>query len=444
MSSSAPAHRVSPRSWRYEPDAWRWTNRAQDRYVNTALRFRGGTVLPRSIKARILAMGIPDDIVTESLSEIRHVNDWNDAWIETAQRFLGDFRRQVSGNLRRDAAQARMMAGLCYHIAQLVPGPDRRTLDHCRATASTLVGQALPDIVPHARKLNVPWRNHDLPAILVPGPDSAEPAGLVVTFNGTNTIKEEIMRWCSPFDQLGIATMFIDTPGTGEARQLGPLSADHDDILDGVFEMLRSYPAINPRKVGVMGISIGGNQAIRSLAHDRRIAAAAAITPPYDPARWIDRASPMIKAELQDLLQLRESDDMEEIAASFSLHDIAPAIQRPTLIVGGGRDVMIPPSEATLLASRLGSLSTLDWYPRGGHALYGEIPAWTTDVAQWFQAVQSNQSTRVDDMQEMTAIYRDALFKDPIPMDWDESLESARLLSPEEATDQRSRTSNST
>lgn len=436
MSSSAPGRRTQPKSWRFEADAWRLANRNIDRYANLALRLRSGTVLPQSLKARILAMGFPDDIVIDSLRQVRHLNDWNDVWIETAQRFLGDFRRQVSGNLRHDAAQARMLAGMCYHVAQLIPGPDQRTLDHCRATAATLVGQALPDILPHARKVNIPWRNHDLPAILVPGPDNPDPSALVVTFNGTSTTKEEVMRWCTPFDQLGIATLFIDTPGTGEARHLAPISPDHDDMLDGVFEMLRSFPAINAHKVGIMGISIGGNLAIRSLAYDRRIMAAAAISPPFQPGRWIHHASSMVKTELRDVIQVADSDDVDTLAESFSLHDIAPQIQRPTLIVAGGRDVMVPSSESTLLASRLGPLATLDWYPGGGHVLYNEIPAWTTDAAYWFDAVQANQSTRVDDIDQTLATYRAALFTRPLPMEWDDSLESARLLTADEAVDQ--------
>lgn len=435
MSPTDPGQRTTPKSWRYQSDASRWSRRLDDRYVSAALRLRSGTVLPASLRARILAMGIPGDIMMETLREIRRLDDWTDAWIETAQRFLGEFRRQVSGNARQDAAKARMMAGLCYHVAQLFPGRDPRTQEHCRTTAATLVAQALPDIAPHARKVDIPWRNHKLPAILVPGPDTVEPAALLVTINGASTIKEEVMRWSTPFDQLGIATLFIDSPGTGESRHLGPISPDHDDILDGVFEMLQSSPVADPGRVGVLGISIGGNLAIRSLAYDRRIAAAIAVTPPYEPARWIVHSSPLHRSELRETFQASdERNQMVEIAASFSLKDIATVIQRPTLIVGGGRDLVVPPSESTSLASRLGALSTLDWYPKGGHVLYNELSAWMTDVAQWFHAVQANQSTRVDDRVKAAATYREALFNPPIPVEWNESQESARLLPPEETT----------
>lgn len=438
---SAQVTRTRPKSWRSEPDAWRWNRRINDRYVNTALRLRSGAALPASLHARILAMGVPSDIVNETLHEVRHVSKWADAWIETAQRFLGDYRRQVSGSQRHDAAQARMLAALCYHTAQLLPGPDIRTLEHCRAAASTLAGQALPEIVPHARKIDIPWRNQALPSILIPGPDTPEPSGLVVVFNGTSTIKEEVLRWMSPLNQNGIATLLIDTPGTGESRHLGPPAADDADLLDGVFDMLRSNPTIDPRKVGVLGISLGGNLALRCLAYDRRMVGAAVVTPPYDPARWVDKAAPLVQAELSTLFQVQNKEDLADVAARFSLQGVAAHIQRPTLILGAGRDMVVPPSESTLLAAELGHASTLVWYPEASHAMYQEIPAWSTDVAHWFDAVQQRQSTRVDEMYALADQWREALYRLPVEEEpWDDSMGSARLLSQDELPEDESHT----
>jgi hypothetical protein len=96
---------------------WRISRRLSRSYVNKMLRLRSGTVLPSTLQARIAAMGIPDDIMMETLREIRSLDQWSDTWIETAQRFLGDYRRQISGTQRADAAHARMLAGPCYPIA---------------------------------------------------------------------------------------------------------------------------------------------------------------------------------------------------------------------------------------------------------------------------------------------------------------------------------------
>ena len=394
--------------------------------------------MPASMQARIHAMGIPSDIVQETLREIRNLSQWSDAWIETAQRFLGDYRRQISGSQRTDAAQARMLAGYCYHIAQLAPGLDDRTIEHCRATASTLVSQALPEVLPHARKVDIGWRSKVLPSILIPGPDRDEPAGLVVVLNGTSTTKEELLRWTEAFSRIGLAVLLMDTPGTGEARHLGPPSADHIDLMDGVFELLRTYHAIDANKVGVLGVSLGGNIALRCLAYDRRLVGAAMVTPPYEPSRWLNRTSPLLQGELMRLFQSDNPTELEEVAASFSLDDVIPHVQRPTLVIGGGRDMVVPPADSTHLAAALGPLSTLLWYPDGGHALYAQVPAWTTDASYWLRAVQQRQSTRVDDIDTVAGEWRAALELSPEPQpEWDDSLESARLLSPDEVAERQ-------
>jgi alpha-beta hydrolase superfamily lysophospholipase len=436
LAPESPTQSLRP--WSRETDAWRWARRLDQRYVNSLFRVRSATVIPASLRARIAAMGIPADITEETLREIRRLDQWANAWIETAQRFLGDYRRQISGSQRADAAQARMLAGYCYHIAQLAPGPDARTLEHSSATAAALVRQALPDVLPQARRIDVPWRTSTLPAILIPGPDTPEPSGLVVVLNGTSTTKEEHLRSVGAFVSAGLATLLLDVPGTGEARHLGPPASDQMDLLDGVFELLRGYHAIDARKVGVLGVSLGGNLALRCLAYDRRIAGAAMVTPPVDPARWIDHASPLIRDEMQRLFQTADADELRRIAASFSLEDVTAHIQRPTLILGAGRDMVVPPSESTRLASALGPLATLAWYANGGHALYGEIPAWTADAAYWFRAIQQHQSTRVDDIGRLSETWREALSElPPRDLDWDEDLETTRLLQPDEVDPQR-------
>lgn len=431
------APRKRPKAWTSQTDAWRWNRRISERYVNIGIRLRSGNILPASMQSRILVMGIPPDILKETLQEIRHTSQWSDEWIETAQRFLGDYRRQISASQRREAAQARMLAGLCYHIAQLIPGPDQRTLEHCRGAAATLAGQALAELSPTARKIDIPWRNQNLASILIPGPDQPNPSSLVVVFNGVSTIKEELLRWMSPISQAGIAVLLIDTPGTGESRHLGPPQTDDEDLLDGVFDILRSYPTIDPQKVGVLGTSLGGNIAIRCMAYDRRIAAGAVVTAPFEPGRWIERASPLVKQELSSLFHQRNASRLSDIVEAFSLRDVAPHVKQPVLTIGAGRDLVIPPSESTLLASALGASSTLVWYPEAGHALYQEIPAWSTDVAYWFDSVLQGESTQVDDLRARSRRWERALDRKPRAADsWDESEESTRLIGEDEVVAQ--------
>lgn len=378
--------RVSIPQWRYSPDAWRWVRRFDRKRAHSFLRARSARGLPQSMRSRFLVMGIPDDTLIETLSVIRSPDHWANAWIETAQRYLGDYRRQVSSRNPLEAAQARRMSALCYHAAQIFVLDDQRTVRLCRAAAATLFAQAQPIVHPQVRRVDVPWRSSTLPAYFLISGAQNRAAGLVVILNGTSTAKEETFSWAPEFLRAGLAVLVMDSPGTGEATSLRIPPADANDILDGVFTLFAGEPTIDLAQVSVAGVSLGGNQALRCAVYDRRIMSVVAVTPPYDPARWLHRASPLLRGELGMVFGDDDRDPYEQ-AAELSLHDDAVRARCPVLVFGGGRDLVVPPAESQLLAARLGALGTLSWYPDGGHCLYGHLRGWTSDAATWIASV---------------------------------------------------------
>lgn len=437
--ADAGAARTALRSWRYEADAWRWVHRFNHRHANLVLRARSARVVPTSFRDRFLTMGLPADVVDETLSAIHRLSDWAEVWVETAQRFLGDFRRQTSAKNDLEAAKAQWLAALCYHSAQIVSVPgDERTVLTCRAAAASIFAQAQPYVYPDVRKIAIPWRTRTLPAYLRLPEHIDGRCGLVVLLNGASTAKEETLSWSAPFVQAGIAVLALDSPGTGNASDNEPYRADHDDILNGVYDLLATEPMLDLTRVFVAGISMGGNQAVRCAAYDRRIAGVIAVTPPYDPPRWLARASPLLTQELAFLVGSLDA-DVFEIAATFSLYDVAPQVRCPVLVFGAGRDLIVPSTEAQLLAHRLESRATLVWYAKGGHCLYDEIDAWTHDAAHWINAVgearSHGPSGAKPDVESVAASARLALEEEPPrfiaeePEDFDEG---ARLLDPDE------------
>src|SRR5699024_6542545 len=233
------------------------------------------------------------------LGHIRRVDQWSDQWIGTAQRYLGESRRQVSAMNDREAAQAQQIAALCYHAAQIFEIFDRHTSITCRTAAASLFTHTLPELHPHVRHIWIPWRATSLPALFqIPDP-LPEPAGLVVLLNGTSMSKEETLAWHDRFLAQGYAALSLDSPGTGEATATAGAAADQDDVLDGIFAIFERESMIDLDRVVVLGASLGGNQAVRVAARDRRIMTTVAVTPPYDPSRWLDRANPLLIRELE-------------------------------------------------------------------------------------------------------------------------------------------------
>lgn len=432
---------TSFRQWRYERDAWRWVHRFNHRHANMVLRARSAKIVPASVRNRFVAMGLPDDIVDETLESIHKLEDWPVAWVETAQRYLGEFRRQTSSQQDIEGAKAQWLAALCYHSAQIVSSAaDKRTVLTCRAAAASLFAQAQPYVYPNTRKITIPWRTRTLPAYFQTPEPADRRSGLVVLLNGASTSKEETLSWASPFLQTGLAVLALDSPGTGEVSANEAYLPDQDDILNGVFDMLSEEPAIDMKQVFVTGISMGGNQAIRCAAYDRRIAGVVAVTPPYDPPRWLSRASPLLTQELS-LMVGDAPENIPQIAAKFSLFDVVPLVRCPVLVFGAGRDVIVPSTEAQLLAYRLGAQASLVWYPKGGHCLYDHIRGWTSDAASWMSALSEVISGRdprtAMDAVAISATVRAVLEQTPQLFDEDpfgeyEESDGARLLDPDE------------
>ncbi|MBA2776770.1 MAG: alpha/beta hydrolase [Chloroflexia bacterium] len=395
--------KVSIPQWRYAPDAWRWVKRFDERYAASVLRFRSAGILPQSMRARFLAMGIHADILESTLASIKSPEGWANAWIETAQRFLGDYRRQVSAKQLLEAAQARRLAALSYHCAQLLAANDTRTVRTCRAAAASLFAQAQPYLYPNARRLMIPWRTYMLTGYLQSPVGAPSRSGLVVVLNGSNSSKEESFDWAASFLRAGLSVLSLDIPGTGESSSVPVSAHDEDDLLDGVFEVMRHEPGVDLAQISVVGVSVGGNLAVRCAAYDRRLMSSVAVTPPFDPARWIGHGSPFLLRQLDDFsagTAAGASTNMNH----YSLHDVAPEMKSPLLVFGAGHDLIVSPTESQLLAARAGAIGTLIWYPESGHGLYDSIPSWTAEAATWISSVAAARAME----------YQNTGFADPV------------------------------
>lgn len=381
-------------SWGLSTDAWRLSSTLNLRYVNAYMRALGAHRIPAAMVSRLYTLGIPPEIVHSTLKSIRQLDKWSSAWVETAQHYLGNYRREISAGNRIEAERARYLAAMSYHAAQILEVSDLRTRNNCRAWAASLARQSLPARNQNARHFTIPWRDQELPVLFEVPEFGDGPFGLVILLNGVSQSKEETFQWAPRFLQAGFAVMAVDSPGTGEATALGPISANTTDILDGVFDLLRHESIIDLSRVALVGASLGGNEAVRIARKRPDIMAIVTVTPALEPANWLDHASPMLVAELSDLAA---PDGQASLAAEFGAMAAAEAIQQPALIFGAGRDLVVPPNESQRLAEILGERATYVWYPELGHCLYVAADQWTYEAATWLAAVGEGRTHGITD-----------------------------------------------
>lgn len=392
--------------WPYATDAWRTMHRFDLRYADLFLKAFSAKRIPASVLARLHTFGLAPEVVEQTLASIRSLDDWSTEWVETAQSYLGTSRRETSAGNHAEAERARHAAAMCYHIAQLLELHDLQTRNNCRAWTSSLYKQSMLVCRPNARHLMVPWRDRQLPVIFEAPEVGEEPFGLVVLFNGISQSKEETMLWTPRFLDAGYAVLAIDSPGTGEATRLGPIDATATDILDGAIAALREEPVIDLTRLVLMGGSFGGTECLRIARRIPETMAVVTITPAVTPDLWMDYASPIMAAELQDVTRDR---DGHEIARKFDATAAVDQLTVPLLVFGAGHDLIVPPSESQKVAARVGERATLVWYPDAGHCLSEATDQWTAEATEWFTSIATARVEGVTDSAELNAIGRDAI-----------------------------------
>ena len=382
--SSSHGDGVRPPVWGMSGYAWRFARRLTLPRTNRLLRFGASRVLPASTQARFEAMGLPPTEVDETLRQVRSLDDWAEAWTGTAQRFLGETRR--GGDMTPvEAARSRQLAALCYHVAAFFAFGDDRLARTSRSAATTLFGQSLGLLMPETRQVNVRWRSKTMPGYLTVPSWATGRRPLAVLLNGATTSREEMILWSDEFLAQGIAVLALDTPGFGEGNALGTVSLDNDDIMDGIFELAESDPGLDPTKVSLVGISLGGTMAFRAAAGERRVSAVVAVTPDFEPARWLGASSQVSLAQMVPLFG--GYDQLADFVLGLDMPATLAETQAQVLVFGAGKDLVVPPPEASRLAAALGEQATLVWFDDAGHALFDVVPEWTREAAEWLAVV---------------------------------------------------------
>ncbi|MGH2618805.1 MAG: alpha/beta hydrolase family protein [Thermomicrobiales bacterium] len=400
-AASIPAAPYIPRSTAV---AWRLAPLADNRRLDALLRVFGARALPMGVnRGRLAAMGLPSDVSEQALRKVRAVDDWDLGWTWAAQRFLGEARVHERVGAGDAAALAQRHAALAYHLAAMLVFDDTRKIRALRASASSLYARSLPLLRPAVRRVDVRWRTARLPAYLALPESDSGPAPLVVLLNGTSTSKEETLLWSDAFLAHDLAVLALDWPGSGESALTVPPTADCDDFTDGVLAIASEHHGIDANRVALVGFSLGGAVAAIAAANDRRIGAVVAVTPPYDPRRWYAQAQPLLRRHLATLAG--GEGRVARLAGAFALPGIVERTRCPILVIGAGRDLIVPPEEAVRYCAAAGPRGTLLWYPHGSHGLFELLPDWTTETARWLVAVllEITPSTWVDETAESLA-----------------------------------------
>ena len=350
-------------------------------FVRLSLRLGLTRQMPAWAKLQFTNNGITPQDLDYVLGRITSLTSWVDEW-----ESLGRAHEQAGQDALKlgrpaQAGQRFLWASAAYNFAQYVvfmdPERKKRLHEMCVAAYAT----AAPLVAPPAQPFEVEFRKRMVRGLLrLPAGEGPYP--VVVIFNGTNGVKEELHGWSDAYLARGIATVTLDGPGLGQTfHRLGSV-AEPRPLGVAIMNHIESMPELDSDQVAYMGLSLGGYAAIRMAAHDKRVRCVAAVSPPYSVDVYWNVTLFSMRKELASLYSM-SVEEMDRHIPRITLADTLPEMKTPLMLAGGGHDMITPGDEAQRIFAHARCERELVYYPRGAHECFNVLSDLRPRMTGW-------------------------------------------------------------
>lgn len=203
-------------------------------------------------------------------------------------------------------------------------------------------------------QVRIPYGDTFLSGLYVPAEGVDGPAPLLVQVNGLDSTKEMkylvgLPAWLA---KRGVASLLVDQPGTGDALRLRGLTARYDSEhwASRVVDWLEQRAGVDPKRIGMEGVSLGGYYCPRAVAFEPRFACGVVWGANHD---WRDVQKrrmakegnlpvPHYWAHVRWVWGAKDNEDFMRIAEDVHLDGILDRIKVPFLVTHGEKDSQIP------------------------------------------------------------------------------------------------------
>lgn len=255
-------------------------------------------------------------------------------------------------------------AALYLLVAERMQGhgaPGRKET-YARALAAFEKSTALGRI--NRERVEVPLAQGTMPALYTRAPGQG-PHPVVVYCNGLDSCKE-LLYWSRLPEALarrGISTLCVDQPGSGEALRLQGLPVDpHSESWAAkAVDWLEQQSDVDPGRIGMTGISLGGHFAPRAVAYEPRFASGAVWGANHNwrevqdkrMAREGENPVPHYWAHVMWAFGAKDMDEFLAKSTEMNLNGHMDRIKVPFLVTHGAQDRQISVSYADDLYDQL-------------------------------------------------------------------------------------------
>jgi pimeloyl-ACP methyl ester carboxylesterase len=199
-------------------------------------------------------------------------------WVRMADKLVELADEDLARKRGYSAADKLNRASLYYQVAERMQGSQSPERARVYEKAVSSFQRSVDAADRNYRRVEIPYKDTVLAGYLTQARARGQPGPhpTLLYVNGLDSTKE-MLAWSGLPDALaqrGVSTLSIDQPGTGESLRLRGLHAvyDTEQWASPIVDWLEKQPNVDPRRLGMGGISLGGYYAPRAVANEPRFA----------------------------------------------------------------------------------------------------------------------------------------------------------------------------
>jgi dipeptidyl aminopeptidase/acylaminoacyl peptidase len=316
--------------------------------------------------ARFTANGVDPADFARVTSAIDRWDDWCAHWSRAAAQHEILGRAALGQGRGRSGGCHLAQASLYYHFAKFLFVHDLAQLRQAHRRAVECRTDALPFLAPPGERLEIPFDGAVLAGILR-RPPGVWPAPAVVLVAGLDSAKEEFGRTERLFLDRGLATFSVDGPGQGEAEYDLAIRPDWEVPGAAILDAVASEPGIDPDRIGLWGVSLGGYYAPRLASGDDRVKACIALCGPFSFGEAWDQLPELTRRAFQVRARAASAGQARALAGELTLAGRARKLTAPLLVVAGKRDRLFGWQQAQRLSQETAGPAELLLLEDGDH-----------------------------------------------------------------------------
>jgi dipeptidyl aminopeptidase/acylaminoacyl peptidase len=331
---------------------------------------------------RFVSNGVPLTDFEEVTAGVNRWEDWCSAWCARAAQHEASGRQALDDGFMLSAAQHLTTAAVCYHFSKFVFVVDLAQMRAAHMKAVECRKLALPHLRPAGEYVRIPFEGKSFAGILRRPAGVARPP-IVVMCMGLDSAKEEMESYESLFLARGLATLSFDGPGQGESEYDFPIRGDYEVAVKAVIDWLETRKDIDPDKIGLWGVSLGGYYAPRAAAFEKRVKACIGLSGPYNFGENWNILPELTRETFRVRSKCATQDAARRHALTLSMHGVARLIKCPLFLVAGKQDRLVPWQDAERVAKEAAGPVELLLIEDGNHVANNRVYKYRMQSADW-------------------------------------------------------------